>query len=165
MSTPEQFSFRETTTEDRTYVKRLNYLADVFGDETVTPDSKEFLEGTNFYIGKWGPRNGVLVVDDDLDNPAGAAWYIFGNEENHGVGYVEEAIPELAIAVEKRYQRNGLGAELLRCAAEQAEKRGCPGISLCVHHDNAGARRLYEREGFEVVGEREDNYVAMVMRF
>lgn len=165
MSIDPKFTFRETSEADVTYVKRLNYLTDVFGDESVTPESEEFLEGMSFYVGKWEPDNGILVNDDDLDNPAGAAWYIFGDDEHHGVGYVGEDIPELAIAVESRYRRNGLGAELLRRAADLAEQRGCPGISLCVHNDNPGARRLYEREGFVLVGERKDDYVAMKRTF
>lgn len=165
MSTPEKFVFRTTTEADLTYVRRLNYLTEVFGDESSTPDSGEFLEAVKFYVGEWEPTNGILVNDDDLDNPAGAAWYIFGTEDHHGTGFYDERTPEVAIAVETRYQRNGLGAALLRRAVELARERGCPGMSLCVHEDNPGARKLYEREGFEFVGEREAGYSAMVKIF
>lgn len=159
------FDYRETSAADLTYIKRLNYLTEVFGDESVTPESTEFLAGTQFYVGAWKPTDGVVVIDENLDNPAGGAWYMFGTEELHGSGFITEEIPELAIAVEKRYQGNGLGTTLLRRAAELAKERGCPGISLCVHEDNPGARRLYEREGFEFYATRDGGYDAMVRHF
>jgi ribosomal protein S18 acetylase RimI-like enzyme len=48
----------------------------------------------------------------------------------------------------------GLGTRLLKIARERARKLGCPELSLICFAGNAGARRLYEREGFAVIDRR-----------
>lgn len=169
------FTFRRTEPADLTYIKRLNYLTEVFGDETVDPDPVDFREGTRFYVGCWEPTNGVIAFDEELDNPAGAVWLVFAQQSKSagentvtpvGEGYVGDAYPELAIGVEKRYQHRGLGGQLLEEAAQLAAELDCPGLSLCVHRDNPGARRLYVRHGFEHVEFHEDSgYEVMLQRF
>ena len=61
-------------------------------------------------------------------------------------------ISGLAVAAEHRGQ--GLGTRLLVAARERARRLGCRELSLICLADNAGARRLYEREGFIVVDRR-----------
>lgn len=58
----------------------------------------------------------------------------------------------LAVAPEERGR--GVGARLLDEAARRARTSGC--AQLCLHAElgNAGARRFYEREGFQVTHER-----------
>ena len=161
-----QFTFRETGPADLTYIKRLNYLADVFGDETVNPDPEQFLDANRFYLDAWTPERGGVLVSDHLGVPAGASWLIWGTEELHGAGYVAPDIPELAIAVEKRYARRGLGGQLIERVADLAKELGAPGLSLCVHEDNVAAKALYERRRFEFHGQEGDSpYIAMVRRF
>lgn len=159
------FGFRETTEHDVTYIKRLNYLAEVFGDESTTPDAEGFRAANAFYTGAWDPADGIIVMDESLDVPAGGCWFIFGDAELHGTGFVEEDVPELAIAVESRYQGNKLGPALVERVSELVRERGCPGVSLCVHADNPRAKKVYERLGFVEVGEREGGYLAMMKRW
>lgn len=165
MNSQPTFLFRETTAHDVTYIKRLNYLAEVFGDETVTPDTTQFRESNAFYTGAWDPADGVLAMDETLDAPAGGCWFIYGTDALHGTGFVAPEMPELAIAVENKYQGNGLGPQLIDRAADLARAKGCPGVSLCVHTENTRAHRLYGKLGFSTVGERDGGYVAMVRRF
>lgn len=162
-----EFVFRTTTEADRTYISRLSYLAEVFGDETVTPPSAGFLRADRFYVGAWEPDNGgIVAVDAQLNNPAGGAWLIDGTEELHGTGYVAEGIPELAIAVEKRYWRQGLGRELLYRTVDLARQLGREGVSLSVHDNNHKARALYESSGFKFHrAQPEISYTTMVVRF
>jgi ribosomal protein S18 acetylase RimI-like enzyme len=61
-------------------------------------------------------------------------------------------ISGLAVAAEHRGQ--GLGTRLLVAARERARRLGCGTLSLICFAENAGARRLYEREGFTVVDRR-----------
>ena len=61
-------------------------------------------------------------------------------------------ISGLAAASEHRGQ--GLGTRLLIAARERARRLGCGALSLICFAENAGARRLYEREGFTVVDRR-----------
>jgi ribosomal protein S18 acetylase RimI-like enzyme len=60
-------------------------------------------------------------------------------------GYVQ------ILCVRADCRRRGLGSALLRWAEERIS-RDSPNVFICVSSFNAGARRLYERLGFEVVG-------------
>lgn len=53
-----------------------------------------------------------------------------------------------------RARGQGLGGRLLAHAYERAAGSGLGAVSLRVFSENTGARRLYERSGFEVAGER-----------
>jgi ribosomal protein S18 acetylase RimI-like enzyme len=62
-----------------------------------------------------------------------------------------------SIELHPRIQRRGIGAALLRRIVEGAEARHVP-VRLNVLKVNVGARRLYQRLGFVVVGETETHY-------
>ena len=62
----------------------------------------------------------------------------------------------LAIAAESRGL--GLGNSLLEAGERAARRRACRRMRLEVRADNAAARRVYERRGFRVIGERKAYY-------
>jgi ribosomal protein S18 acetylase RimI-like enzyme len=68
-------------------------------------------------------------------------------------GYIQT----ICVAEEKRGQ--GIGARLVAFAEERIF-RDSPNVFLCVSSFNAGARRLYDRLGYRVVGELPDYLVA-----
>jgi len=53
------------------------------------------------------------------------------------------------IAVDATLRGHGIGTKLLQAIEAQARSRGCKSIRLDVIDTNPGARRLYERFGFE----------------
>jgi ribosomal protein S18 acetylase RimI-like enzyme len=61
------------------------------------------------------------------------------------------------IELHPRVQRRGIGAALVRKCVEAAAARGVP-ATLRVFKINVGARRLYQRLGFAIVGESETHY-------
>jgi ribosomal protein S18 acetylase RimI-like enzyme len=65
---------------------------------------------------------------------------------------VDEETPELTIAVVPSCRGKGYGDELLGGLLARAKRDGFRQISLSVEPDNP-ALRLYERHGFEKVGE------------
>jgi len=69
-----------------------------------------------------------------------------------------------AIYVLRAFQRKGIGALLLRTMASDLMNRALAAASLWVLRDNPVARRFYERNGAQVVGEREDvrNHAVLV---
>ncbi len=56
-----------------------------------------------------------------------------------------------SLAVFAGFRGMGLGTKMLSIAREQARERGSGVLSLLVFEQNAGAVRLYERDGFRVV--------------
>lgn len=142
--------FASTTEADRTYIARLNFLTDVFGEEHADV-SPEFDRDFDFYVRDWQPENGGFIAWDG-NIPAGGVWLVWGTDERHGYGHVTEGIPELALAVEGRYKGQGIGTALLEMAAELAKELGAPGISLSVAPTNERAHRLYLHVGFEPTG-------------
>lgn len=57
------------------------------------------------------------------------------------------------ICVAPQRQRSGLGAEMVRLMLDEAGARGCVWLRLLVERQNHTAWRLYERMGFQPVGE------------
>lgn len=138
---------------DRTYIARLNFLTDVFGDEKADLSS-HFLEDARYYVDEWSPSDGGFIAFDDQGIPAGGVWLRWGKEgwgtdNRHGYGHYRDGYPELAIAVENRYQGSGVGTRLLTAAIEFAKEAEAPGISLCVDKKNPKAHRLYKKLGFQ----------------
>ena len=72
----------------------------------------------------------------ELENLAPCTWYVN------------------VLAVYPEYRGLGLGTKLLRIAEELASQNGKSGMSVIVSDANPGARRLYERCGYEVNGMR-----------
>lgn len=93
------------------------------------------------------PRVRVLVVEED-GRPAGCAVVTLVADEAQ-VGMV---------AVRPEAVRRGLGRVLLGGLLEEARAAGCVKASLEVGEGNLPARRLYETEGFRIVGRRMKYY-------
>jgi ribosomal protein S18 acetylase RimI-like enzyme len=53
------------------------------------------------------------------------------------------------MAVEPEHRGAGVGAALLTAAENEAKRRGLPYMALMVTEENAAARRLYRRSGYQ----------------
>lgn len=62
------------------------------------------------------------------------------------------------LAVDPEYRGRGIGGTLLARSIDEARLRGSRSLYLEVRESNDGARALYEKVGFEVVGRRPDYY-------
>lgn len=164
-----QLRVRLAQEEDRTYLLRLLYLTSVFGDETASlPQSH--IPDVERYVDDWSPLvDGGVIAVSDHEVPAGGAWLRYFTGENKGAAFMgaqqpgadphdenlwatafdPETIPELCIAVERRYAGQGLGEILLKNVVDLARAQDAPAIALWVDSENPRARKLYESAGFE----------------
>ena len=111
----------------------------------------------SLYISGWGVRAGDVGLIAMDPEPVGAAWFRLYPEEAPGYGFVDDATPELSIAVAAGYRNMGIGSKLLTALIELA-RSSYPGLSLSVDPENP-ARRLYTRYGFQAHGGSERTMV------
>lgn len=112
------------------------------------------------YVDGWGRRGDRAVIAIEHFQRVGAAWYRLFKESNPGFGFVDEETPELAIAVVPSRRGRGFGGELLQALLEQARRDGYPRLTLSVEQENPAAA-LYEKYGFERVGERNGSWTML----
>jgi GNAT superfamily N-acetyltransferase len=100
------------------------------------------------YLDGWGrPGDTAVVARDSFGNIGGAAWFRFFTSNDHGYGFVGEAVPEVGIGLQSAWRSRGIGGRLLAALHTEAELSGIRRLSLSVEADNP-ALRLYERTGY-----------------
>ncbi len=115
------------------------------------------------YVSGWMQRPGDFgFVAEVNGEPVGAAWVRRWPSSDRGYGFVDQATPELSMALLPGHRGRGIGTALLRRLLAEAA-RDSEAVSLSVSESNA-ALRLYERFGFAVVGEPEGGSVTMLKR-
>jgi GNAT superfamily N-acetyltransferase len=97
------------------------------------------------YVRDWGRSGDAALVARDQ---AGAAWYRLFDAAEPGYGFVDEATPELGLAVAEGRRGEGVGRALLSALLDHARAAGFPALSLSVSRANPRARRLYDALGF-----------------
>ena len=93
----------------------------------------------------FGEKRRSIIVVDGADN--GVVSLVHAADQLH-LDLVE---------IHPRVQRRGIGSAIVRAVIAEAEAARLP-TSLRVFKINVGARRLYQRLGFAVVGENETHY-------
>lgn len=117
--------------------------------------------GVRVYAEDWGRASDVGVVAVVAGQDAGACWMRLLPPQV-GLAYLDEATPQLGIALEPQFQRRGLGKPLLLKALQAAAEAGYQQVALTVHPQN-GARLMYAQCGFEFV-ELRNTYHLMVAK-
>jgi ribosomal protein S18 acetylase RimI-like enzyme len=97
------------------------------------------------------PGDGGVIVTYDGE-PVGACWYRLNLTAREHDG---RPVPEMSVAVMPAHRAHGIGGELLDRAIEHARAAGYTAIDLVVELANP-ARGMYERRGFEPLGDAAD---------
>jgi len=111
------------------------------------------------YHESWGREGdfGFAAVLGDCGAVVGICWCRLLSGDNRGYGYVDDATPELSIAVWESFRERGIGSMLLDKTIEEAISRGYGGLSLSVQRGNRSVN-LYERKGFKTIDRVDDAY-------
>lgn len=106
------------------------------------------------YVDGWKRAGDVgVIAESATGSPVGAAWYRQYTQASHGYGFVDESTPEITIGVIAGARGRGIGRRLMEDLIQQASGSGLHALSLSVEPHNVPARSLYERLGFQRVGE------------
>lgn len=154
-------SIRSLKAEDESFLWEMLYQALYVPDGHALPP-REIICRPELacYVSGWGREGdcGFLASETENSQSVGAVWLRRFVGEDKGYGYINDHTPELSIAVLPEYRGQGIGTRLLtRLFASDCGKQP---VSLSVSVNNP-ALRLYERFGFEPVGE---NTGALIMK-
>ena len=155
-------NIRPATKDDDAFLKTMMYEAARWNPDWPREPMAEVLDEPILrrYHEDWGrPVDGGMVAEIDGE-PVGAAWYRLFTADAPGYGFVDERTPELSIAVAPLHRRKGIGGTLLRAAMVNAREEGYQTLSLSVAVHNR-SRMLYQRVGFEKVGEEGDSWTML----
>ena len=89
-----------------------------------------------------------LVAEDEDENVVGYCGVIMSIDEGDITN----------VSVKKEYQGKGIGYSLMQEIIKQAKNQNCSLLTLEVRKSNLPARKLYEKCGMELVGERKNFY-------
>ncbi|MEM1324675.1 MAG: GNAT family N-acetyltransferase [Bacteroidota bacterium] len=107
------------------------------------------------YINSWEQgKSDIAIVAVHDDELLGAVWGRKFEESNKGYGFVDEATPEISMAVKPEFRNKGIGTSLLNQIESEFAKIGIITLSLSVNKLNP-AKQLYERCGYEIFQEEE----------
>ena len=114
-------------------------------------------------IADWGrPDDSGFVALDEDGEPIGAAWYRTFPAHHHAYGFVDESVPEVAVALRRDKRGHGVGTALLQALLKLARAAGFSQLSLSVEEANERARHVYAKLGFRVVSTTVGNSVMVV---
>ncbi|HZO72783.1 MAG TPA: GNAT family N-acetyltransferase [Ktedonobacteraceae bacterium] len=148
-----RYTIRPVNKDDEAFLWKMLYYAAHMEEEGETSiHAAKHNPGLVKYVQEWGRESdqGYLALDSSNLRPIGAAWIRLFVGQEKMVNSLDDGIPELAIAVLPEYVGKGVGTQLLTHLVAAAKER-YSSIVLSVRVTNP-ARRLYERQGFVVIG-------------
>ena len=107
-----------------------------------------------YVIGFGTKEDDIGLVAEIDNNPVGAVWVRIMND----YGHIDNDTPSFAISLYKEYRGFGIGTELMKEMLRILKDRGYEQASLAVQKANY-AVRMYQKTGFEIVDENEEEYI------
>lgn len=160
-----QYYFRPLSAWDESFLWEMLYEA-VYVPENEQRPPRSIIHKPELakYVQAWGQPGdmGFLAEDMQIHQLVGAAWLRLLTGDKRGYGWVDDAIPELSIALVPNYRGKGVGTALILKVLGEAQAH-YPGVSLSVSQGNPAAR-LYQRLGFVIVSEDASSWT-MLKRF
>jgi ribosomal protein S18 acetylase RimI-like enzyme len=95
----------------------------------------------------------LILVAESNGRLVGRVFVDLDTGGRRGAGYL------WSLSVDPLLQRRGIGTRMIEAAERVLRFRGVPASRIGVGKDNAGARRLYERLGYALIGDTSDEWV------
>lgn len=149
---------REIKEEEYILLEDFLYEAIFVPEGTPAPPrSVVSLPELRVYVGGFGSRKDDTGMVAEVDGAVvGAIWARVMND----YGHIDGETPSLAVSLYKEYRGHGIGTALLRAMLDLLKRKGYGRVSLSVQKANY-ALKMYEKAGFEVVDENEEEYIML----
>ena len=129
----------------------------IFIPPGVEPPPRSILNNDELqvYVKDFGkkPDDRCLVADAD-GKIVGAVWVRIMED----YGHVDDETPSFAISLYKDYRGRGIGTALMEKMLELLRESGYRKASLAVQKANY-AVRMYQKVGFEIIDENDEEYI------
>ena len=129
----------------------------IFVPEGVDPPPRSILDSPalQVYTENFGARShDHALVAEVGGRVVGAVWVRIMND----YGHIDDRTPSFAISLYREYRGLGIGTEMMRRMLATLKSRGYERTSLAVQKTNY-AVKMYLRVGFEIVDEKEEEYI------
>lgn len=124
-------------------------------DAEAPPRSIINIPELQVYVEQFGRGRADYALAAEVDSKiVGAVWVRIMND----YGHIDEKTPSLAISLYKPYRGLGIGTALMEAMLSLLKGKGYESVSLSVQQANA-AVRMYQRLGFQIVDENEEEYL------
>lgn len=147
---------RNIKTEEYPLLKDYLYDA-IFIPQGVKPPDKSIInnEDLQVYIKDFGSKKDDICFLAEMNHEiVGAVWIRMMND----YGHIDDQTPSLAISVKKEYRGLGIGTKLMETMLVSVKHHGYQSVSLSVQKANP-AVHLYQRLGFQIIKENEEEYL------
>jgi ribosomal protein S18 acetylase RimI-like enzyme len=149
-----RYRIRPLTNEDEPFLWEMLYQA-LYVPAGEPPFPPEIVRQPELscYVAGWGRADdaGFVALLEETFEPVGAVWIRLLQGADKGYGYMDDATPELTVALRPAARGQGVGTQLMQEMLAAARGKYAT-LSLSVSVENP-ARRLYQRLGFETVGQ------------
>lgn len=129
----------------------------IFIPEGVEPPAKDIIyqPELKIYYENFGTGEAdYCIVADDDSRVIGAVWTRIMND----YGHVDDDTPSFAISLYKEYRGQGIGTRMMNEMLALLKEKEYKQASLAVQKANY-AVRMYEKVGFKIVDENEEEYI------
>ena len=153
------YIIREIKESEYPLLKDFLYEA-IFIPEGVEPPPKSIVNAPELqvYIENFGTQAHDKALVAEVDNKViGAVWVRIMND----YGHIDDRTPSFAISLYKEYRGKGVGTEMMRKMLAVLKNCGYERASLAVQKANY-AVKMYQKIGFEIVDENEEEYIMVV---
>lgn len=152
------YKIRIISKGEASLIKDFLYEA-IFVPEGVPAPPKSIINQPELqvYIADFGKKKDDIGMVAEVDKKAvGAVWVRIMND----YGHIDNSTPSLAISLYKNYRGFGIGTNLMKEMLHILKDKGYKQASLAVQKANY-AVRMYQKTGFEIVDENEEEYIML----
>ncbi len=149
-------TIREIQKQEYPLLDNFLYEA-IFVPEGVEPPPKTIITSPELqvYVERFGKSKDDWGLVAEVDGKiVGAVWVRIMND----YGHIDDETPSLAISLYKEYRGFGIGTAMMKEILALLKAHGYSRVSLSVQKANYAAM-MYQKIGFEIVRENEEEYI------